>query len=286
MSTAFTTTDLLPSSVPKLMATGLNWTTFAMRFQDAIEAKGLWGYFDGTAVCPVLSKPPKPEEELALTQWIKEDRSAKALLTHHNPDSTLIRIHGKKSLKDRWDLISKEFSSKGALSQADLRTQFMESKCPDKGNVREFLDELRVKKEELATYGVVIEEKDYCSTIIKSLPPHLSAFASNLLAGARLYSSTKTIDPDELILLVSKEYERHAAQRLHRTGGNTSKGNDKMKPCLPHLMERGNIPNGGHVASAGTVATRDTTRTSVLNLPSRQQIKVALKIVVAPQMLL
>jgi hypothetical protein len=37
----------------------------------------------------------------------------------------------------------------------------MESKCPDKGNVREFLDGLRVKKEELATYGVVIEAKDY-----------------------------------------------------------------------------------------------------------------------------
>ena len=103
----------------------------------------------------------------------------------------------------------------------------MESKCPDKGNVREFLDELRVKKEELATYGVVIEEKDYRSTIIKSLPPHLSAFASNLLAGARLYSFTKTIDPDELISLVSEEYERYIAQRSHRTSSNTSKGNDK-----------------------------------------------------------
>jgi gag-polypeptide of LTR copia-type len=161
MSTTLTTTDILPSSVPKLMPTGLNWTTFAMHFQDAIEAKGLWGYFDGTAVCPVLSTPLKPEEELALTQWIKEDRSAKALLIHRIPDSTLIQIHGKKSLKDQWDLISKEFSSKSAFAQADLHIQFMESKCPDKGNMCEFLDDLRIKKEELATYGVVIDEKDY-----------------------------------------------------------------------------------------------------------------------------
>ena len=79
MSTALTTTNLLPSSVPKLMPTGLNWTAFAMHFQDAIEAKGLWGYFDGTAVRPVLGASPKPEEELALTQWIKEDRSVKTL---------------------------------------------------------------------------------------------------------------------------------------------------------------------------------------------------------------
>jgi len=172
-TTILTTTNLLPSSVPKLMPTGLNWTAFAMCFQDAIKAKGLWGYFDGTTIHPILPENPTPEQELALTQWIKEDHSVKALLTHCIPDLTLIWVHGKTSLKDRWDLISKEFSSKGAFAQADLRTQFMESKCPDKGNVHEFLDDLCVKKEELTTYSVVIEEKDYCSTIINSLPPHL-----------------------------------------------------------------------------------------------------------------
>ncbi|KAF8532697.1 hypothetical protein JB92DRAFT_2840380, partial [Gautieria morchelliformis] len=87
-----------------------------------------------------------------------------ALLTHQIPDSTVIR-----------ELIVTEFSSNGVFAQADLRTHFMESRCPDRGNVREFLDSLH-----------------YRSTIIKSLPPHLSTFASNLLAGAKLYSMTKT----------------------------------------------------------------------------------------------
>ena len=121
-TTALTTTNLLPSSVPELMPTGLNWTTFAMHFQDAIETKGLWGYFDGTAICPVLPAAPTPEQELALTQWIKEHRSAKALLTHCISDLTLIHIHGKTCLKDRWNLISKEFSSKGAFSRVDCYT--------------------------------------------------------------------------------------------------------------------------------------------------------------------
>ena len=62
----------------------------------------------------------------------------------------------------------------------------MDSKCPEEGSVREFLDELRVEKEKLATYGVVIDDKDYRSTIITSLPYHLSNFASSLLANARL----------------------------------------------------------------------------------------------------
>ena len=56
MSTPLTTTDILPSSVPKLMPTGVNWTAFSIRFEEAIEAKGFWGHFDGNTPCPVRAK--------------------------------------------------------------------------------------------------------------------------------------------------------------------------------------------------------------------------------------
>jgi hypothetical protein len=226
-TTALATTDILPSSVPKLLATGLNWTAFSMRFEDAIQAKGLWGHFDSSNAKPTVSSPATADKTTALAKWEKDNLSAKALLTHRIPDSTLIRIHGKPLLKDRWDLISNEYTLNGSFAQADLHSHFMESKCPDKGNVREFLDRLQVKKEELATYGVVIEDKDYRSTIITSLPHHLSNFASNLLAGARLYSSTKTIDPDELIALISEEFEHNVAARSRHAGTKSSKGDDK-----------------------------------------------------------
>jgi hypothetical protein len=81
-TTALTTTDILPSSVPKLLLTGLNWTAFSMHFEDAIHAKGLWGHFDGSVPEPTLSLPPTADEETALAQWRKDDLSAKALLTH------------------------------------------------------------------------------------------------------------------------------------------------------------------------------------------------------------
>jgi gag-polypeptide of LTR copia-type len=118
-------------------------------------------------------------------------------------------------LKDQWDLIKNEYTYKGAFAQADLSSHFMESKCPEKGNVHDFLDGLCVKKEELATYGVVIEAKDYHSKIITSLPNHLSNFASNLLAGARLYSTLKTIDPNELIVEIQGPAAATAKQLQH-----------------------------------------------------------------------
>ena len=89
---------------------------------------------------------------------------------------------------------------------------FLETRCQDKGNVRQFLDNLCVKREELATMGVEIDEKDYQSTIISSLPIHLSNFASNQLAVARMYAPLKTIDPDALISLIAEEYNRQCVQ--------------------------------------------------------------------------
>jgi hypothetical protein len=72
----------LPSSVPKLLANGLNWTAFSMCFQDAVEAKGLWGHFDGTTTQLAVSTPPTTDEEEALPNGSKTNvRRKLSLLT-------------------------------------------------------------------------------------------------------------------------------------------------------------------------------------------------------------
>ena len=50
-----TVNDALPASVPELDVSGANWAIFLLRFQMVIQGKGLWGHFDGTNVCPVLT---------------------------------------------------------------------------------------------------------------------------------------------------------------------------------------------------------------------------------------
>jgi len=50
----------------------------------------------------------------------------------------------------------REFSKKSAYAQADLCAKFMGMQCPERGNPREFLEGLRVMKEELAQAGVVV----------------------------------------------------------------------------------------------------------------------------------
>ena len=175
MSSVTTTSpsDTLPSSIPKLDASGINWAIFSVRFQDAIEAKGFWNHFDGSSIRPEQTYTPQitdtdgtttggtpiiPPDELAASQyqWDKDKHSAKSLLTQKIPNCTLMCIHTKKTVVERWNSIVMEYTEKGAYTQTDLQQKFLELKCPSQGNVHEFLDNLRVKKEELATVGVII----------------------------------------------------------------------------------------------------------------------------------
>src|ERR1700678_1351900 len=221
MSAMSTTTaalaDTLPPSIPKLDPAGTNWTVFLFHFQDAIDAKGFWGHFDGSSVSPALSNPPTDAELAAKTQWEKDERSSKSLLTQKLPDSTLVLIHSQTSVKGRWDAVVKEYTLKSEYAKTGLRAKFLGMRCTDKGGVRKFLEGLRLKKEELCQAGVDIDEKDYFSVIISSLPTAMSNFASSQLAAARFFG-TKTITTNDLISMLIEEADRQKAQFAQRKG--------------------------------------------------------------------
>ena len=89
----------------------------------------------------------------------------KSLLTQKLPDSTMVLIHSKKLVKERWDEVVKEYMLKSEYAKTGLRAKFLGMKCTDKGGVREFLEGLQLKKEELCQARVEIEENDYFQSL-------------------------------------------------------------------------------------------------------------------------
>ena len=72
--------DSLSSSVLKLNSTGLNWAIFSVCFQDAIEAKGFWGHFDGSEPRPVvLAAATTAEGDEAAQSKLSEDLAVQQL---------------------------------------------------------------------------------------------------------------------------------------------------------------------------------------------------------------
>ncbi|KAJ7701303.1 hypothetical protein B0H14DRAFT_3650259 [Mycena olivaceomarginata] len=167
-----------------------------------------------------------------LTAWEKAERNSKTLILQRVPGSMALLLHPMPTV-------------------SAIRT-----KCPALGNVREFLDSLSTRREELSPLGVVISEDYFRSTIVGCLPQYLSGFASSQLSAAKLFSSTGTIPCGPFMTAIS-EYDRKEGERKWHGKGKdgmvmSTKGHfarDCKKPKRPKdSMPTAKTSNGTAVA--------------------------------------
>ncbi|KIJ15707.1 hypothetical protein PAXINDRAFT_76507, partial [Paxillus involutus ATCC 200175] len=85
------------------------------------------------------TSPLTETETAANALWHKHESQAKNLLTQHIPDSTVLRIRNITTVHVMWMEIVWEYTEKGAYTQMDLRTQFLELKLPKGGDVQQFI---------------------------------------------------------------------------------------------------------------------------------------------------
>ena len=70
-------------------------------------------------------QPPSDKELAEKTQWERDERSSKSLLTQKLLDSTMVLIHSKKLVKERWDEVVKEYTLKSKYAKTGLRAKFL-----------------------------------------------------------------------------------------------------------------------------------------------------------------
>jgi hypothetical protein len=70
--------------------------------------KGVWNHFDGLASQPTTAGAnPTAAETVVIDQWDKDECSVRSLLTKL-PDSTVVLVHGKKMVRERWEVVVSE----------------------------------------------------------------------------------------------------------------------------------------------------------------------------------
>jgi hypothetical protein len=73
---------------------------------------------------PVSPNSPTPEELTAKAQWTKDEAAARNLLLQKLPDSTVMKISRKATVRAAWEAIVKEYTEKSVYAQTELRTSF------------------------------------------------------------------------------------------------------------------------------------------------------------------
>ena len=96
--------------------------------------------------------------------------------------------------------------------------------CAKGGDIREFLNNLCYKKEELAATGVHVMEKEYEHTILQGVPSKLATFALHILSSALIIHSSTSINIDTLINQINEEAKQLKSRCMQ---GHSSQGGKK-----------------------------------------------------------
>ena len=209
--------------VPKLSADGRNWVIYRDRLQLSVQARGLDGHLDGTDTRPLdpptresAEKPFKTlteDEQKAiktykaeLREWLQKEAIVSQQIASTIPDSLYLRIKGKSSVKEAWDLLKSDFEKRSRLFMIDLRRRLQDERCEDSGNIRTHFDTMRTMWEDLAALGEVLTDNDFSAMLIGSLPRSYNNYLSAITATLSVLK--KELDPDALMLSILDEFDR------------------------------------------------------------------------------
>ena len=162
-----------------------------------------------------------------------------------------MEIHSKKTVKEHWEAVVREYMVKGVYAQTEIRVKFLLMRCPEKGNTKEFLRGLRLKREELVQVGVKISNEEYLSTIISSLPDPLANFTSLQMSWA-LQHTSKPIDANTLMTMLLQEAKRQTLlNQRHKQVNGKSKEEDGEALVVSDDKPRGKKNLGGKILCWG-----------------------------------
>lgn len=211
--------------LPRLDASGKDWTTWKVRLQLAVGSRGLGGYLDGSKKLPIdpatgrsegwTAKTPDEiklveDYERNLTTWIEKDTKVRHMIANTLPNSLFVRLVGKDSAHEYFTALRNLFEKRSLVVGAEMRRQLGELKLKDGGDARAHIEKIVTLREELASIGRPVSDEDLFNIVYASLPrsynPGLAALSSTI----RLQG--KSVTSDDLMDIVLEEFDRLTLQ--------------------------------------------------------------------------
>src|ERR1700730_6516228 len=242
---------------PRLRDDGANWPDYQSKARTAMGARGLIRHVDGTARKPdpypeVNGVPMKKagveatddeleEKEKKLDEYEQKEYGAQhVMLTTVSPRlATLIK---SKTASEMWSAICNDATKKSQLHKVDTRRRLQSMVCDEDGDIKAHLNAMIRLREELEGIGASVQDEDFGTMLLTSLPPSYRTLLHTITHAASL--SGMAINPNDLMRIVLEEAcQRELSQNVAKSGdaalnvskgkGRKGKGNDNSpkNPC-------------------------------------------------------
>jgi hypothetical protein len=215
--------------IPKLLPDGSNWVIFKDRFAFATAAAVLHKHLDGlaseltalafslTGPMPLTAVQTAEVEayEAALLIWQTGEAVLKQAIASTIPDSLFLDVRKELTVKLMWDAVTNKREKKSHMVTVDLRCKLQSEKCNKTGDVRAHLIKLQTMCEDLASMGGSINDEDFTSIILGSIPLSYDTFISAMSVTSTLLGSS--LSPSNLIDAISDEANQKAIKSLTKS---------------------------------------------------------------------
>jgi gag-polypeptide of LTR copia-type len=166
--------------LPKLDADESNWITYCDRIKWTITMRGLGDHLTDDTITDTYKKAGdigmlKPEQ-----RWTTDKIVVNQILSATIPDLVFNQIKTAYKPKDVWAKLKVLYEGKSRSMMVDLRKKFQNMRCGESDDVRAHLEKLADLRERLSSFGRTINDAEYTSVIIGSLPPSYDTAVDSL----------------------------------------------------------------------------------------------------------
>jgi hypothetical protein len=144
-------------------------------------------------------------------RWAAKEAAAKNMIAASVPDHVFNRIKNKTTTMEVWAAMKAIYQTRSKIITVDLGKKLQSARLGDEDDAHAHFTWLVDLREQLASMGKTLDDDEFASILLGSLPTSYSPTISGINVAAD--STGNTITSDQVICLISDEYDRRTMMK-------------------------------------------------------------------------
>jgi hypothetical protein len=149
-------------------------------------------------------------------RWEAEEATAMDIIASSVPDHVFNRIKRKTNTHEFWNAVKAIYQTRSTMIAVDLK--LLSAKLEDDNDARAHFTTLQDLREQLASMVKNYDNDEFAAILLCSLPPSYKTTIHTIHAGADCNNTP--ITPDQVIRVVTNEYNRHVIRQSKNKNGS------------------------------------------------------------------